>query len=307
VKQGILMPRNWDQEKELKQRDVVFKTADQALEFLGANGRLKTRDGDLVLMTNAKGDLILAANKAKSSGGKYYLNKKIIDAVGKDFVSGGGMMRASVSEDEARKVIDLLASGEAMGQPTFFLADNLPDKARGIVERIKGESSAVEADAPASIGERLKMDRISLEAVETHGLKSVNLASNSTQKSGFKTETNFEEREAVDISALSLPFIKEALAAGANLDHVSFQYHGSNWTIVSFANAKGTYLLKGDDVYVTHASVKEGQAAIEADPVELRGIKLQLAGDIEIRVSEVRSTENRIESRARVVEHSLSM
>ena len=164
VRQGILMPRNWDREKELKQRDVVFKTADQALEFLSANGRLKTRDGDLVLMTNAKGDLMLAANKAKSSGGKYYLNKKIINAVGKDFVSGGGMMRAPVSKDQARKVIDLLASGEAMGQPTLFLADNMPDKAREIVERSKGEGSAVEAGAPASIGERLKINGISLEA-----------------------------------------------------------------------------------------------------------------------------------------------
>src|SRR5262245_47249767 len=117
-------------------------------------------------MTNAKEELMLAANKAKSSGGKYYLNKKIIDAVGKDFVSGGGMMRAPVSKDQARKVIDLLASGEAMGQPTLFLADNMPDKAREIVERSKGEGSAVEAGASASIGERLKIDGISLEAMK---------------------------------------------------------------------------------------------------------------------------------------------
>jgi hypothetical protein len=162
------------------------------------------------------------------------------------------------------------------------------------------DAAEVERDQPAGLTETVK-------TVEAHGLKSVNLASNSTQKSGFKTETNFEGREAIDRSALSLPFIKEALAAGAKLNHVSFQYHGSNWTIVSFANAKGTYLLKGDDVYVTHASVREGQAAIDADPVALHGIKLQLAGDIEIRVSEVRSTENRIESRGRVTEHSLGM
>lgn len=66
--------------------------------------------------------------------------------------------------------------------------------------------------------------------------------------------------------------------------------------------------LNGDDVYVTQVSVQQAQAAIESDHVGLRGIKdLQLAGDIEIEVSEIGSAENRIESRGRVVEHSLSM
>jgi len=54
--------------------------------------------------------------------------------------------------------------------------------------------------------------------------------------------------------------------------------------------------------------VQQAQAAIEFDPIGLRGIKdLQLAGDIEVKVSEVRSAENRIGSRSRVVEHSLSV
>jgi hypothetical protein len=62
---------------------------------------------------------------------------------------------------------------------------------------------------------------------------------------------------------------------------------------------QGTYLLNGDDVYVTQASVQQAQAAIESDPAGVRGIKdLQLAGDIKIRVSEIRSAENRIESRS---------
>ena len=53
-----------------------------------------------------------------------------------------------------------------------------------------------------------------------------------------------------EASALKLPFIEEALAAGANLHHISFQHHNSDWTVVSFTNAKGTYLVNGDDVYV---------------------------------------------------------
>ncbi len=143
---------------------------------------------------------------------------------------------------------------------------------------------------------------------EAQGFKAVNPASGSDPGSGFKTEPGFDGRPAFDASAPRLPFIEEALAAGASVDHISIQYHGSDWTVVSFENAEGTYLVKGEDVYVTQASVQEAQAAIEADPDALPGINdLKFAEDIEIRVSEIRSSENRIESRGRVVEHSMSM
>jgi SNF2 family DNA or RNA helicase len=116
------------------------------------------------------------------------------------------------------------------------------------------------------------------------------------------------ESPTFDASTPRVAFIEDALAAGASVDHISIQYHGSDWTVVSFGNAEGTYLVKGEDVYVTQASVQEAQAAIEADPDALPGINdLKFAGDIEIRVSEIRSTENQVEPRGRVVEHSLSV
>jgi hypothetical protein len=153
VKQGILMPKNWDREKELKSRDVTFKTADQAIEFVGVGGKLKTRDGDLILTADNRGNLYLAASKAKGKGGRYYTNKRILNAIGnRDFVSAGGVMRVGVSEAEARKVFDLLASGEAMGQPVFFLAENQPEKAREIVERDLPKAGAQQAqDKPQFI------------------------------------------------------------------------------------------------------------------------------------------------------------
>ncbi len=105
-----------------------------------------------------------------------------------------------------------------------------------------------------------------------------------------------------------IPFIEEALAAGASVDHVSVQHRGSDWTVVSFDNARGTYLIKGEDVYVTERSVQEAHASIEADPVALPGIRdLRLAGDIEIKVSEVRSECNKVEPQGRGLDYSLSM
>jgi hypothetical protein len=85
-----------------------------------------------------------------------------------------------------------------------------------------------------------------------------------------------------------LPFIEDALDAGAAVEHISARHHGSDWTVVSFDNARGTYLLKDEDVYVTQASVQEAQAAIEADPVALPGIgDLKPAGDIEVEAPDV--------------------
>lgn len=94
--------------------------------------------------------------------------------------------------------------------------------------------------------------------------------------------------EGFDAPAPRLPFIEEALAAGANLDHISIEHAGSNLTVVSFENAQGTYLLNGKDVYVTEASVQELQLSIEADPISLPGISdLRPASDIEIQAPDV--------------------
>jgi hypothetical protein len=94
--------------------------------------------------------------------------------------------------------------------------------------------------------------------------------------------------ENFDAPAPRIPFIEDALDAGATVDHISIRHHGSDWTVVSFENAKGTYFVKGEDVYVTQASVLEAQAAIEADPVTLPRIEdVKPAGDIEIETADV--------------------
>ncbi len=105
-----------------------------------------------------------------------------------------------------------------------------------------------------------------------------------------------------------LPFIEKALSAGATVDHISVRHDGSNWTVVSFKNAEGTYLVKGEDVYVTRMGAQEAQASIEADPVALPGINdLRLAGDIEIKAPEIRGEENKVEPQGRSQDYALSM
>ena|GEM_PF-1788542 len=83
-------------------------------------------------------------------------------------------------------------------------------------------------------------------------------------------------------------FIEDALAAGAEVDYLSIQVNGSDWTVVSFENAPGTYVLKGGDVYVTQMSAAEAEAAIKGDSISPPGLgDLAHAGDIEIEVPDI--------------------
>lgn len=84
------------------------------------------------------------------------------------------------------------------------------------------------------------------------------------------------------------PFIEEALAEGANIAHLTIEADGTEWTVVSFKNAEGIFLLNGEDVYVTEASAEAVEAAIKTDPVTLPGLDdLELAEDIEIEVPDI--------------------
>ena len=83
-------------------------------------------------------------------------------------------------------------------------------------------------------------------------------------------------------------FIEEALAAGAEVDYLSIRVNGSDWTVVSFENAPGTYLLKGEEVYVTQTSAAEAEAAIKEDHLRPPGLDdLAYAGNIEIEVPDI--------------------
>ncbi|HNC02973.1 MAG TPA: strawberry notch C-terminal domain-containing protein, partial [Agitococcus sp.] len=111
TEQGILLPKKFNFKDNVRQ-DFAIKDANDAFKLLKSDVTdiLKTgvasRKGDIRIVHNTNtGGITIYTPKSKSTGGKWFLNKKLIDVVG-DFVSSGNMMVVNVP---SKKAIDALS------------------------------------------------------------------------------------------------------------------------------------------------------------------------------------------------------
>ncbi|MCP4116457.1 MAG: DEAD/DEAH box helicase family protein [Desulfobacteraceae bacterium] len=106
LKQGILMPRGFDLDKANKERPVILANTDRAMEVIDHDLFIRTAD-DLVIRSTGEGDYVITAPASKAKGGKYYLNDRILKALGTDFVKAGNRMKVTVSDKKkVRSVVD---------------------------------------------------------------------------------------------------------------------------------------------------------------------------------------------------------
>ncbi len=89
-------------------------------------GILKTSDGHLKLTTQANGDLIIAADKARAKGGKYYLDPDLLNAGEGEFTSVGNTMRMTVDAAQTDAILDVLM----VERGYLLLAENYQDIAK---------------------------------------------------------------------------------------------------------------------------------------------------------------------------------
>jgi len=100
IRQGILMPADFDIDKAMNAQPVKFVTADQAARFIGLEQLGATlRSEDENLTVTGRGGLQILTPKAKSKGGKYFLHKPLLNAIGGDFIAVGSQMRATFKAD----------------------------------------------------------------------------------------------------------------------------------------------------------------------------------------------------------------
>ncbi|HWQ39162.1 MAG TPA: strawberry notch C-terminal domain-containing protein, partial [Burkholderiales bacterium] len=96
IRQGILMPRRFDVDRALNTMPIEFPNAESAIGFLdrmAGQAVLESVEEKLFRLTGSGNEYRLVVAKAREKGGVIYLNKEIIRAAGRDFVSAGASMR----------------------------------------------------------------------------------------------------------------------------------------------------------------------------------------------------------------------
>jgi hypothetical protein len=129
LNQGILMPKDFNLEKSLQDENVVFTEPSQIIKFLTQQSGLLVKSSDKVMRVSHNwGTFTIAVPASKAQGGSYYLNQKILNAAGRDFVKSGNSMVLKVEQNTALQVLEA-----AKAQGVEFETDTYKDVAKRIV------------------------------------------------------------------------------------------------------------------------------------------------------------------------------
>ena len=130
LKQGILMPRGYKHEKSSV---ASFVSGSQVADFI-AQGGVARSDDKVVKAWLRDGVVRIEVVQSKQAGGKYFLDKKLLDVVG-GFVSASGVMRVDIHQEIAAESLERMRTIGAK-----FVADGKEDIARKIIEGGSDES-----------------------------------------------------------------------------------------------------------------------------------------------------------------------
>ncbi len=141
IRQGLLMPRDFDATQTLNEQSVDLKTVDNVRSFIDhwteGRGIARTPDNHLRIHQSSEG-WVLNASPTRTDGGKFFLNSALLEAIGDDFVSCNGAMRATVPDDQIESVLDIVMSQHPL------LTSNHHDIARNFLDISLPEFSAVQ-------------------------------------------------------------------------------------------------------------------------------------------------------------------
>lgn len=122
VRQGLIMPKEFDIQEELTKEPVAFSEPHQVKVFITElterQGAVKTLDEVLILKCQHRGDgFVLQAPRARDVGSKYYLDEKLIQAAGSDFYSVRDRMEVVIPPERLESTLNVL-----MNQRNYTLA-----------------------------------------------------------------------------------------------------------------------------------------------------------------------------------------
>ena len=125
--QGVLMPRTFDFEKELKNAPIRLKTYADVKEFFDKFGRgamVTTPDAVLRIKSEGSGTLKFVTSSAKREGGTFFLDKGLTGIVGDFYKSGSIMSAVSFDEAKSKRAIEYILNDR---QDSLIAASNKED------------------------------------------------------------------------------------------------------------------------------------------------------------------------------------
>lgn len=123
IRQGLLTPKEFDLNQTLEHQPVALPTVGDAYRFLTEIGTLMTSDQILALKRTKNGQFVMQTPKPKDSGGRYYLDRDILDAAGDEFYSISDRMECPFPEERLNQVLSTLIIEKGYTLASFFEQD----------------------------------------------------------------------------------------------------------------------------------------------------------------------------------------
>ncbi len=128
IRQGLIMPKEFDIQESLREEPIAFKEPYQIKAFItdltDRKGVVKTLDELLVVRSQFNGEgFLLQAPRAKESGGKYYLDEALLEAIGSDFYSVSDRMEGVISPERLEQTLNVIMQQRGYTLAAFDFKD----------------------------------------------------------------------------------------------------------------------------------------------------------------------------------------
>lgn len=129
VSQGVLMSRNFDNDEAQKKAPVKIKSAEDVIKSLNQfyGSSIGTLDSILQISKDRQ-EYVFTVPSSKKTGGTYFLDKDLTDAIGNDFFKRGSIMNArAYGETNALRAINYIMQNRE--EPLYAITDKQEVKA----------------------------------------------------------------------------------------------------------------------------------------------------------------------------------
>lgn len=137
VKQGIMMRRDFNLEKHIEAKGIPLTNSAAIVEWLQSEGGTITGQGSTgsVSLFAVRDSFAVTSARTKSAGGEFFLNQRLIKALGVDFVSKSTGMVAEASLDKAEGAVRALLESGVRFEVAAQADKEVKERARAIAEK----------------------------------------------------------------------------------------------------------------------------------------------------------------------------